>query len=137
MRKPPTGEPCAGKLHARFGGRGGLLPFPTPIFLPSPQVKTPQFQIHISHFLQNCKNQTFFDYFGQYRLYSKSEIHALMKNQWIDLSFNDPGQDHMMLGADGFWILIGCPGKGHKVSSQITQRHNFIHQTVFCTEEGS
>jgi len=23
MRKPPTGEPCAGELHARFGGRGG------------------------------------------------------------------------------------------------------------------
>src|SRR5579862_946696 len=26
MRKPTTGEPCAGKLHARFGGRGGLQP---------------------------------------------------------------------------------------------------------------
>ena len=24
MRKPLTGEPCAGKPHARFGGRGGL-----------------------------------------------------------------------------------------------------------------
>jgi hypothetical protein len=23
MRKPATGEPCAGKPHARFGGRGG------------------------------------------------------------------------------------------------------------------
>ena len=23
MRKPPTGEPCAGEPHARFGGRGG------------------------------------------------------------------------------------------------------------------
>lgn len=23
MRKPATGEPCAGELHARFGGRGG------------------------------------------------------------------------------------------------------------------
>ncbi len=23
MRKRPTGEPCAGKPHARFGGRGG------------------------------------------------------------------------------------------------------------------
>ncbi len=23
MRKPLTGEPCAGELHARFGGRGG------------------------------------------------------------------------------------------------------------------
>ena len=22
MRKPPTGEPCAGEPHARFGGRG-------------------------------------------------------------------------------------------------------------------
>lgn len=31
MRKPPTGEPCAGKPHARFGGRGGLKSFPTPI----------------------------------------------------------------------------------------------------------
>ncbi len=29
--KPPTGEPCAGKPHARFGGRGGRKPFPTPI----------------------------------------------------------------------------------------------------------
>ena len=26
MRKPLTGEPCAGKPHARFGGRGGRCP---------------------------------------------------------------------------------------------------------------
>ncbi len=26
MRNPTTGEPCAGKLHARFGGRGGQQP---------------------------------------------------------------------------------------------------------------
>jgi len=31
MRKPSTGEPCAGEPHARFGGRGGRKPFPTPI----------------------------------------------------------------------------------------------------------
>jgi len=31
MRTSPTGEPCAGELHARFGGRGGREPFPTPI----------------------------------------------------------------------------------------------------------
>ena len=31
MRQPPTGEPCAGEPHARFGGRGGRQPFPTPI----------------------------------------------------------------------------------------------------------
>ena len=31
MRKPPTGEPYAGKPHVRFGGRGGREPFPTPI----------------------------------------------------------------------------------------------------------
>ena len=30
MRKPATGEPCAGEPHARFGGRGGSA-FPTPI----------------------------------------------------------------------------------------------------------
>ena len=34
MRKPPTGEPSAGEPHARFGGRGGRKPFPTPISLP-------------------------------------------------------------------------------------------------------
>ena len=29
MRKATTGEPCAGKPHARFGGRGGeSLPYP-------------------------------------------------------------------------------------------------------------
>jgi hypothetical protein len=26
MRKPTTGEPCAGELPARFGGRGGDEP---------------------------------------------------------------------------------------------------------------
>src|SRR4029434_498814 len=31
MRKLPTGEPCAGEPLARFGGRGGREPFPTPI----------------------------------------------------------------------------------------------------------
>jgi hypothetical protein len=31
MRKLPTGEPCAGDPHARFGGRGRRQPFPTPI----------------------------------------------------------------------------------------------------------
>src|SRR5207249_4654735 len=35
MRKPPTGEPCAGEPHARFGGRGRRKPFPTPIGLRS------------------------------------------------------------------------------------------------------
>ena len=34
MRKPPTGEPYAGKPHVRFGGRGGRQPFPTPIGRP-------------------------------------------------------------------------------------------------------
>src|SRR5215467_4820895 len=29
MRKPLTGEPCAGEPHARFGGRGRRKPFPT------------------------------------------------------------------------------------------------------------
>ena len=29
MRKPSTGEPCAGEPHARFGGRGRRKPFPT------------------------------------------------------------------------------------------------------------
>ena len=29
--RPPTGEPCAGNPHARFGGRGGLAALPTPI----------------------------------------------------------------------------------------------------------
>jgi len=33
MRKLPTGEPCAGEPHARFGGRGRRKPFPTPIFV--------------------------------------------------------------------------------------------------------
>ena len=29
MGKPPTGEPCAGEPHARFGGQGGAtLPDP-------------------------------------------------------------------------------------------------------------
>src|SRR5271168_3965024 len=31
MRKTRTGEPCAAEPHARFGGRGGLKPLPTPI----------------------------------------------------------------------------------------------------------
>ena len=31
MRKLSTGEPYAGKLHVRFGGRGGPAPFSTPI----------------------------------------------------------------------------------------------------------
>jgi hypothetical protein len=31
MWKPLTGEPCAGKPHARFGGRGGRCPF-LPLF---------------------------------------------------------------------------------------------------------
>jgi hypothetical protein len=31
MRKLSTGEPYAGELHVRFGGRGGRESFPTPI----------------------------------------------------------------------------------------------------------
>jgi hypothetical protein len=39
MRKPPTGEPCAGKPHARFGGRGGAtLPDPYHGFYAQPCV---------------------------------------------------------------------------------------------------
>ena len=33
MRQLPTGEPCAGELHARFGGRGERRLFSTPISL--------------------------------------------------------------------------------------------------------
>jgi hypothetical protein len=34
MRKPTTGEPCAGELPARFGGRGGDEPsLPLSFFL--------------------------------------------------------------------------------------------------------
>ena len=36
MRKPLTGEPCAGEPHARFGGRGGLASFSAPIMLAYP-----------------------------------------------------------------------------------------------------
>ncbi len=37
MRKQPTGEPCAGEPHARFGGRGGeTLPYPYPGEEPGP-----------------------------------------------------------------------------------------------------
>ena len=39
MRKLPTGEPCAGKPPARFGGRGGLRPFPTPISSPQDSLR--------------------------------------------------------------------------------------------------
>ena len=38
MRKPPTGEPCAGEPHARFEGRGRREPFPTPIRFVRPQI---------------------------------------------------------------------------------------------------
>ncbi len=30
MEKPPTGEPCAGEPHARFGGRGGSFSLSDP-----------------------------------------------------------------------------------------------------------
>jgi hypothetical protein len=36
MRKPPTGEPCAGEPHARFGGRGGVTlpdPYRSPTYM--------------------------------------------------------------------------------------------------------
>ena len=33
MKKPPTGEPYAGKPPVRFGGRGRRKPIPTPIGL--------------------------------------------------------------------------------------------------------
>jgi hypothetical protein len=35
MRKLPTGEPHAGKPLVRFGGRGELKLFPTPIDMPT------------------------------------------------------------------------------------------------------
>ena len=51
------------------------------------------------------------------------------------ISFDDPRKDHVMLGADGFWVLIGRTGKCYKVFSQVTQRYNFIRQTELCAEE--
>ena len=39
MRKPPTGEPYAGKPHVRFGGRGGAT-LPDPYHLLCPSVPT-------------------------------------------------------------------------------------------------
>ena len=41
MRKQPTGEPCAGELHARFGGRGGAsLPYPYQLDRRAPPVQS-------------------------------------------------------------------------------------------------
>jgi hypothetical protein len=39
MRKPLTGEPCAGEPHARFGGRGGSFSLSDP-YLGNPIVNT-------------------------------------------------------------------------------------------------
>jgi hypothetical protein len=39
MKKPPTGEPYAGKPHVRFGGRGGeTLPDPYRRLIRNPQM---------------------------------------------------------------------------------------------------
>ncbi|VFN05405.1 MAG: hypothetical protein BECKG1743F_GA0114225_110712, partial [Candidatus Kentron sp. G] len=43
------GEPCAGEPHARFGGRGGLKPVPTPIQILSHRLAT-NLQHHPIHF---------------------------------------------------------------------------------------
>ena len=51
MRKLPTGEPCAGEPHARFGGRGRRKPFPTPIA----EMKL-KLQVFKDKFLPWCKS---------------------------------------------------------------------------------
>jgi len=40
MKKPPTGEPYAGKPPVRFGGRGRRKPIPTPIITPGSGLAT-------------------------------------------------------------------------------------------------
>src|SRR2546422_8269831 len=62
MRKPPTGEPCAGEPHARFGGRGRRKPFPTPIGsgLPITQQADPMitgFKKNIPSMPRSCRGQ--------------------------------------------------------------------------------
>ena len=48
-------------------------------------------------------------------------------------TFNDSRQHHLMLGADGFGILIGCTGKGNQILSDMGQLREFIHQAMFGT----
>ena len=54
MRKPPTGEPCAGKPHARFGGRGGET-VPTPI---GPAQNSPCQSLSAGFFTRSCAGMT-------------------------------------------------------------------------------
>jgi len=52
------------------------------------------------------------------------------------LSFDNSGQNQMMMGADGCWVLIRCAGKSRKVFSQITQRHDLVNHTILGTKQG-
>src|SRR5207245_559632 len=55
MRKLPTGEPCAGEPPARFGGRGGREPFPTPIILCS-TYSLPKYALYKRRVAKGFKN---------------------------------------------------------------------------------
>jgi hypothetical protein len=46
------------------------------------------------------------------------------------LTFDDTGQHHLMLGTDGFGVLISRAGKSHHVPADFGHFSNFIHQTM-------
>ena len=50
MRKQPTGEPVAGKLHTGFGGRGRRSPFPTPILQYKHDMKANPLYVRVGSF---------------------------------------------------------------------------------------
>jgi hypothetical protein len=47
-----------------------------------------------------------------------------------NLALDNPGQHHLMLGADGSGVLIGRAGKGDHVFANIGHFGDFIHQPV-------
>jgi len=55
MRKPPTGEPCAGEPHARFGGRGGAT-LPDPYHI---EIITRMARLQITYYVALKSNKFF------------------------------------------------------------------------------
>jgi hypothetical protein len=69
MRKPLTGEPCAGEPQARFGGRGGRESFSTPI--------------------KTCKKHVMA--FKKHEMACKSHVMAC-KRRWMKVGLCHPGR---------------------------------------------
>jgi len=66
----------------------------------------------------------------------KEGLALLRANPSLCLASDDSGNHHVVLRTDGNGVLVGTPGKGRNVFSEVGVEDDFIHKAPIGTVDG-